>query len=107
MNTMTREEKIKRLSEVSRRVLPEDAEAWLFGSQARGTAQRDSDWDVLVLLAKEDLLHTDFESYAYPFIEAGWDIDAMVSPILLTKKDWEASSFTPFYKNVTNDRIAL
>ena len=31
----------------------------------------------------------------------------MVSPILLTKKDWEASSFTPFYKNVTNDRIAL
>lgn len=89
------------------KVLPEDGEAWLFGSQARGTSHNDSDWDVLVLLNKESLSHTDFGTYAYPFIETGWDIDAMVSPILLTKREWEASSFTPFYKNVTKDRIAL
>ncbi len=88
-------------------VLPDGGEAWLFGSQARGTANAESDWDVLVLLAKDSLVHTDFGKYAYPFIETGWDIDAMVSPILLTKKEWEASSFTPFYKNVIKDRIAL
>lgn len=104
---MTQEDKIRRLSAVADRVLPEDGEAWLFGSQARGTGHSESDWDVLVLLGKESLSHTDFGTYAYPFIEAGWDIDAMVSPILLTKKEWEASSFTPFYKNVIKDRIAL
>lgn len=104
---MTREDKIDRLSAIAEKVMPEDGEAWLFGSQARGTGGSDSDWDVLVLLGKETLSHTDFGTYAYPFIEEGWNIDAMVSPILLTKKEWEASSFTPFYKNVINDRIAL
>ena len=104
---MTKDDKINILSAVADRVLPKDGEAWLFGSQARGTGRSDSDWDVLVLLEKDSLSHTDFGTYAYPFIETGWDIDAMVSPILLTKKDWEASSFTPFYKNVMNDRIAL
>ena len=104
---MTYEEKIKTLSNVACNVLPADAEAWLFGSQARGTARTDSDWDILVLLNKDKILHTDFDKYAYPFVKTGWDIDAMVAPILLTKKDWDASKFTPFYKNVTNDRIAL
>lgn len=104
---MNREEKIQRLSAVADKVLPEGAEAWLFGSQARNTAHSESDWDVLVLLGKDSLSHTDFGTYAYPFIETGWEIDAMVSPILLTKKEWEASSFTPFYKNVTKDHIAL
>lgn len=107
MDEEVTQEEIGRLSAVAGRVLAEDGEAWLFGSQARGTSRPDSDWDVLVLLGKESLSHTGFVTYAYPFIEEGWDIDAMVSPILLTKNDWEASSFTPFYKNVVNDRIAL
>ena len=45
---MTQEDKIRRLSAVADRVLPEDSEAWLFGSQARATSHSDSDWDVLV-----------------------------------------------------------
>lgn len=88
-------------------VLPTGGEAWLFGSQARGTAHADSDWDVLVLLEKESIAHTDFGVYAFPFMDEGWNIDATVIPILLTKKEWAASSFTPFYKNVMKDRIAL
>lgn len=104
---MTREEKITELSNTAGRVLPEGAEAWLFGSQARGTATTGSDWDVLVLLDKDAISHTDFGQFAYPFIEKGWDIDAMVSPILLTKKEWAGSSFTPFYKNVMSERIML
>ena len=104
---MTKDDIKKKLSDTAAKVLPTDGEAWLYGSQARGSANRDSDWDILVLLEKESLDHTDFDNYAYPFIETGWDVNAMVSPILLTKKEWEASSFTPFYKNVINDRIAL
>lgn len=104
---MTREEKITELSATADKVLPIGAEAWLFGSQARGTATSTSDWDVLVLLDKDVISHTDFGQYAYPFIETGWDIDAMVSPILLSKKEWDGSSFTPFYKNVMNERIRL
>ena len=104
---MTREEKITELSATAGRVLPAGGEAWLFGSQARGTATENSDWDVLVLLDKDVISYTDFGQFAYPFIEKGWDIDAMVSPILLSKKQWDGSSFTPFYKNVIHERIRL
>ena len=104
---MTRGEKITELSATAGRVLPSDGEAWLFGSQARGTATSESDWDVLILLDRDVISHTDFGIYAYPFIETGWDVDAMVSPILLSKKEWAGSSFTPFYKNVMRERIKL
>ncbi len=62
---------------------------------------------MLVLVDKNTLQHTDFGQFAYPFMEKGWDIDAAVIPILLTKREWEESSFTPFYKNVMHDRIRL
>ena len=33
--------------------LPASGKAILFGSQARGTAREDSDWDILIILDKE------------------------------------------------------
>lgn len=104
---MDRAEKLHKLSLKAQSILPKDGEAWLFGSQARGTANSESDWDVLILLDKDKIALDDYDSYAYPFIELGWDIDAPVIPILYTKINWEKSSFTPFYKNVMNDRIRL
>ncbi|MBP5516013.1 MAG: nucleotidyltransferase domain-containing protein [Bacteroidales bacterium] len=104
---MDRAEKLHKLSLKAQSILPKDGEAWLFGSQARGTANSESDWDVLILLDKDKIALDDYDSYAYPFIELGWDIDATVIPILYTKLNWEKSSFTPFYKNVMNDRIRL
>lgn len=64
---MTSDEKIKKLSDTAKRVLPTGNEAWLYGSQARGTANRDSDWDILVLVNGEALGHEDFGIYAYPY----------------------------------------
>lgn len=104
---MTTNEKIQQMSATAQRIMPWGGEAWLFGSQARGTARQDSDWDILILIDKDRITLEDYGKYAYPFQELGWDIDAMVSPIVYTKKDWERSSFTPFYKNVMQDRIKL
>ena len=95
------------MCELASRVIPATGEVWLFGSRARGTANPDSDWDLLILIDKDHITFDDYCHYAYPFQELGWDIDAMISPIVYTKRDWEHSSFTPFHKNVMQERVAI
>lgn len=81
--------------------------AFLYGSRARGTANKDSDWDVLILLDKNKITLDDYNKYSYPLRELGWDIEEIINPILFTKKDWKDNNFTLFNHNVNADRIAL
>lgn len=88
-------------------IVPQGSSAILFGSQARGDARNDSDWDVLILLGKERVQLCDYDNYSYPLREMGWELGADINPILYTKTAWEQNSYTPFYKNVTKEGIVL
>ena len=83
------------------------ARAILFGSRARGDARTDSDWDILILLDKDRVTSEDMDTISYPIREFGWEIDEMLNPIMYTNQEWEAKSFTPFYKNVEHDKQVL
>ena len=83
------------------------AKAILFGSRARGDAHKDSDWDILILLDKEQITSSDKEYISYPIFELGWEMDEMIHPIMYTTKEWESKSFTPFYKNVMREGVTL
>ena len=83
------------------------ARAILFGSRARGDAHRDSDWDILILLDKEQITSADKDDISYPIFEFGWDIDEMIHPIMYTAKEWETKHHTPFYKNVMKEGVNL
>ncbi|MBO4772431.1 MAG: nucleotidyltransferase domain-containing protein [Bacteroidales bacterium] len=102
---------IKKISEgidnILAKVSPLKSQAILFGSRARGDARDDSDWDVLILLDKDRITQSDIDEVSYPIRELGWEIDAMVNPIMYTMKEWKSKSFTPFYKNVMREGVAI
>ena len=88
-------------------VLPPNATARLYGSQARGDAHRGSDWDILIVMDKDKLLPDDYDTVTYPLTKLGWELGAEINPIMYTKKEWEQSRITPFYHNVEQDAIVL
>jgi predicted nucleotidyltransferase len=92
---------------LKRQILPNDRMI-LFGSQVRGDAREDSDWDLLVLLNKNGRHNfDDYGNYAYPFEEIGWDYGVAINPLLYTQEEWDKGRIFPFYRNVMNDGIVI
>lgn len=87
--------------------MPMGGKAFLFGSQARGTAHPGSDWDILVILNKDVLEPSDYDTITYPLTSLGWEIGENISPVMYTQKEWDSNKMTPFYKNVQRDGILL
>ena len=80
---MRKEDVIKSIRELSQQVMPIGTQVILFGSQARNDAHSKSDWDVLILLNKRERANNqDFDDVAFPLIELGWKIGAMINPIV-------------------------
>ena len=92
---------------LKRQILPNE-KMILFGSQARGDALKDSDWDLLVLLNKEKSnFIEDYGKYAYPFDELGWKYGVAINTIIHTKEEWERTKTFPFYRNVMREGIEI
>lgn len=60
---------ISHIRQVAEKVLPKSSTLYLYGSRARGNFHEDSDWDLLVLLNKEQRDKDDWDNYAWPFTE--------------------------------------
>ena len=108
-SVMTAEEEkiIQMIRETGRKVVPPGGQVWLYGSRARGDAHEGSDWDLLILLNKASITTEDEDIISYPFVVAGWKNNADVSPQLYTFDEWRARSFTPYYKNVEQDKLLI
>lgn len=66
---MEREQVISHIRQVAEKVLPKGSTLYLYGSRARGDFHEDSDWDLLVLLNKEQRDKDDWDNYAWSFTE--------------------------------------
>ena len=105
--TMSQKDIIQGMREVAKAVLPSGADAFLFGSRARGDARPDSAWDILILIDGERATGADFEKYAYPFVNYGWSIGEQINPLIYSFSDWNNRSISLFYKNVQTEGVSL
>ncbi len=98
---------LNQIRSVARAAAPQGSMVVLFGSRARGEAKKGSDWDILIVLPKNRLEQSDYDSVSFPFVELGWRLNEKINPIMYTEKEWAANSITPFYDNVVRDGINL
>ena len=76
----------------------------LYGSYARGDYRDDSDLDLLVLVDKDIITRFDQKRIKYPLYDIEFDTGTIISPLILSKKDWEMKHrLTPFYENVARE----
>ncbi|MCQ2314917.1 MAG: nucleotidyltransferase domain-containing protein [Bacteroidales bacterium] len=94
------------LRESGEKILPPEAQLFLYGSRARGDYNENSDWDLLLLINRP-IQNDDYEKIAYPLMELGFDLGQYFSVHTYSKDEWDKMWFLPFFKNVERDKIVL
>ncbi len=98
-------DEIKRLAHKLFANLP--VAVYLYGSRARGDAEMNSDWDILIVTDDSISTNDAYEKYAYPFTEIGWHLGEQITPILYSRSEWNAERNTAFFLNVNKEAILL
>lgn len=84
------------------------AKIYLYGSRSRSTAERNSDWDLLILLKKNSISLEDEQKITSPLYDLEFDTGEMISPMIYSEKEWNSKyRMTPFYKNVMEEAKLL
>lgn len=84
------------------------AKVILFGSRARGDNQKNSDFDILILLDRDEVTYQDEVRIKYPLYDIEFETGKVISPLILSSKDWNTRhSITPFYNHVMNEGVSL
>ncbi|MCF8362497.1 MAG: nucleotidyltransferase domain-containing protein [Prolixibacteraceae bacterium] len=80
------------------------AKIYLYGSRSRGTAKKDSDWDLLILLNKDKISSEIEKEITYPLYDLEFDTGEIISPMIYSEKEWNSKyKVTPLYQNILKE----
>ena len=81
-----------------------DAKVYLYGSRAKGKANTDSDWDLLILIPKKNISTEDEKKITWPLYDFEFESGEVISPMIYSEQDWFSKySITPFFKSVMKE----
>lgn len=84
------------------------ADAFLFGSRARGDNRLDSDWDILILVDSSKVTNDIEDQFRDGLYDIELDSGQIISTFIYPKYLWESSlRHSPLYKNVKKEGIQL
>lgn len=97
----------QRIRGVVREVEP-DAEIILYGSRARGDAEPDSDWDLLILL-NGPVSRERERAICDRLYDVELALDEVLCPLVYSRQEWESPVYRamPLHDHVHRDGIAL
>ncbi|MBN1115743.1 MAG: nucleotidyltransferase domain-containing protein [Bacteroidales bacterium] len=84
------------------------AEAYLFGSRARGDFRPDSDWDILILVNEKKVTNEIEDKFRDELYDIELESGQTISTFIYTKEFWRTMLiYSPLYRNVNKEGIRL
>jgi predicted nucleotidyltransferase len=84
------------------------AEAFLFGSRARGDNRLNSDWDILILVNSNKVTNEIEDNFREDLYNIELESGQVISTFIYTKDYWENNlSYSPLFKNITREGVKL
>ena len=84
------------------------AEAYLFGSRARGDFRPDSDWDILILVNDDKVTNEIEDKFRDDLYDIELEAGQIISTFIYPKEFWRSTlRYSPLYENVNREGIRL
>lgn len=84
------------------------AEAFLFGSRARGEERPDSDWDILILVDANKITNEIEDTFRDELYDIEVDTGQIIATFIYSKDQWNSNlKFSPLRNNIELDGIRL
>ena len=104
---LLRRDFIKKIQHLTHQWTPQ-AEVFLFGSRARGSAKSTSDWDLLILLNANTVSFDTETKLMDVFYDLELETGQVISPLIYTKEQWSQQRInTPLFHYIENEGVRL